>query len=206
MSRVHKNERTESDIAFFNKAYDIFNTFLGFCMNDFGYKDTQAYLNVFYKNEDVSKTYGEFLKNMQEMNMIYVFTNHANVINFHSNWIMNTCRDLIINISYAYTIYPNSVYEYDIKKMYIWRALCCYELLIHILNLMTESNLLKVNSTPPLINMINEEIKFLRNYKNKTNKQRSSFIKQFDNNNNIVITQVEQLVTDGNEIIESVDS
>ena len=168
---VPKGHRTTSPVKYFDNAYKIVDTITKYLISDFGTKRTYNNLYVFSHKAKMSDEDKEVFEEL-------VNKYHLDIETAYSYWLIEHYRDtmlsimteMIKNISHAHTMYPNSVYEFSIRRQYQTDAISnCYDLK-HTLQLAIKIFPANLEKYVPYIRNIDEEIKLLKDWRKESNK------------------------------------
>lgn len=163
---VVKGKRNQSDVEYFDYAYKVVEHITKFLLSDLGIKKTYRDLKVFaYKAhmEETDKEEFNHLVNKYDLELETDFPNW--LMCYYRETLLTIMRDLINNISAAYTLYPNSVYEFNIKKQYISDSIAnCFDLK-HQLQLVIRIFPANMKKYIPFVKEIDKEIELLKQWR-----------------------------------------
>lgn len=169
---VPKNKRTVSEVIYFDFAYKMVEKITKYLLSDFGIKKTYRDLKVFTHKAKMNPLDA---KNFEDIVNQY----HLDVESSYPEWVMCHYRDtmlnimdsIIRNISRAHTMYPNSLYEYNVKRQYQTDAISdCFDLkhtLQLAIKIFTNTNLERYI---PFVSDIDKEIEYLKTWRKDSNK------------------------------------
>lgn len=169
---VKKSNRGRSPVAYMDHAYRVEENVIKYVLSDFGTTRSYRDLRTFFNRAKMSDEDKELFEKMAEKYHITVEASYPEYIfDYFRKCILETCRDLISLISKAHGMYPNSVYEFNVRRQYQTDAInACYDMK-HMLQIAI--NLFKSNHLEkfvPLINDIDKEIEYLKMWRKDSNK------------------------------------
>lgn len=168
---VPKGKRSVSSVKYFDHAYDLVDSLTKYLISDFGTKRTYNNLYVFTnkaKMDDIDKEEFKILVDKYHLDVETAYSYW--LLEHYRNTMLNIMTELIKNISHAHTMYPNSVYEFNIRRQYQTDAISnCYDLK-HTLQLAINIFPVNLKKYIPYVKLIDEEIDYLKNWRKDSNK------------------------------------
>lgn len=169
---VPKGRRTISEVSYFSFAYRVTEKVIKYILSDFGTTKTYRDLHVFTNKAKMSHEDKELFEELASKYKLDVETSYPEYIfSYFRRSILSSCRELINLISKAHTMYPNSMYEYNVRRQYQTDAIStCYDMkhMIQIaIKIFNSNNLEKFIY---IINDIDTEIEYLKNWRKDCNK------------------------------------
>lgn len=169
---VPKNKRTISEVAFFDQAYKVEENVIKYVLSDFGTTMRYRDLNVFTFKAKMDPDDKEAFKEMVDKYHLNVESSYPEYIfDYYRKCILEQCSELISLISKAYTMYPNSAFEFNTKRQYQTDAISvCYDMkhTLQIAIKLFNSNHLE--KFVPIVNDIDKEIELLKTWRKDSNK------------------------------------
>lgn len=161
---VPKGRRTISEVSYFSFAYKVIEKVIKYILSDFGTTKTYRDLHVFTNKAKMSHEDKEKFEELVTKYNLDLETSYTKyVFSYFRRSILANCRELVSLISKAHTIYPNSMYEYNVRPQYQTDAIStCYDMkhMIQIaIKIFNSNNLEKFIH---IINDINTEIGYLK--------------------------------------------
>lgn len=171
---VPKNKRTISDVVYFHFAYILTEKIIKYILSDFGTTKTYRDLHIFTNKAKMTDEDQELFDHLAEVYHLDVETSYPEYIfSYFRDNILGNCRELINLISKAHTMYPTSVFEFNIRRQYQTDAIsACYDMkhMMQIAIQLFNSNHLE--KFVPIINDIDKEIGYLKTWRKDCNKFR----------------------------------
>ena len=177
---VIKAKRSEAKTEFYINLQKMESEIIHFLLKDFNIKKSNRDVKLFaYKaklNEEESKYLDELLKIHKEIN----------IETSYPLWLLEYFREIILNdLNYvkshvieAYTIFPASEYEFNLKKGHIWSAIAgCFKLLSDVKLSIEQFHPLSKEKYMPTVKLIDDEISLLRTWKKTVNSQHNHIVK-----------------------------
>lgn len=171
---VAKGKRTLSEVAFYDNAYKLHMELTKYLLNDFGIKKSSYDYNIFMNRAKIAKDDKEKLMELFEKYGIEVESDYARYVVYHyRDAIINLLDSMIENISRAYTIFPNTEEDWNMKRRYQNQAIG--DINVIKTKLLIASKALPVNFEryTPFVKQIDEEITKLKQWRGDCNKQRN---------------------------------
>lgn len=173
---VVKGKRTESNVIYFSYAYDLVEKVTKYLLSDFGIKKTYRDLKVFTYKAKMSEEDRELFTELSNKYHLDVETSYPEyIMNHYRDTALTIMTNIISSISKAYTMYPNSVYEFNVKRQHITDAISlCFDLkhtLQLAINLFTANHLEKY---VPIVEMVDQEIEYLKSWRKEANKMKKT--------------------------------
>ena len=173
---VVAGKRGTTQVDFFKRAYRLNDSITQLLIRDFGIKSRLRDLTTFTYSAKMSKKDREKFMELCNKYSIDVEASFPYwLIEHYREKILNILAEMINNITQAYTIYPGSLAECELKRRYQWSAISnCYQLLqsfqIAIRNLPV--NITKYET---FVTEIKAEIESLKEWKKNGNKVFNKF-------------------------------
>lgn len=169
---VPKGKRTVSDVIYFSHAYKVEERVIKYILADFGTTKSYRDLHVFAHKAKMSIEDKKRFKELVDKYHLELETSYPEYIFcYFRECILENCKNLISLISKAHTMYPNSAYEFNIRRQYQTDAIsACYDMkhMMQIaIQLFNSNNLEKF---VPIINDIDKEIEYLKTWRKDCNK------------------------------------
>ena len=163
---VPKNKQKLSNISYFDHAYKMIEGITKYLLLDFGVTHTYNCLTVFIKKAKMDEKDGTLFEEL--VNKYHLETESSFplwLILHYRDRILNIMDSILSHISAAYTMFPNSVYEFNIKRQHQSDAIYdCYELK-HVLQLAINIFPADLKKYVPYITMIDDEIGYLKTWR-----------------------------------------
>lgn len=169
---VPKGKRNVSEVAFFDQAYKVEETVIKYVMSDFGTVMRYRDLTVFTQKAKMDAGDKEIFNDLIEKYHINVEASYPQYIfDYYRECILKQCSELVSLISKAYTMYPNSAFEFNTKRQYQTDAISvCYDMK-HTLQIAIKIfNSNHLEKFVPIINDIDKEIELLKTWRKDSNK------------------------------------
>lgn len=175
---VPASQRKEAETKFYVHAYNMYDEIMKFLMKDFGtkrVKDYKMFLNRLKVTKEDKAMFDELSRKYGfEVEMCYP----AWVLEEFRKTIFEALNKLLYEVTSAYTIYPNTLYECNLKREHQWNAisLCQYikQVLQRVINIFC--NKPDIEKYMVYIEMIDEEVRLLKSWKKSENKIRRKCI------------------------------
>lgn len=186
MSNVPVSKRTQSPVEFYNYGIKLHDAILMILLKDFGSKTITRDLNAFaykakFSDEDKKAFNGICNKYGINVSVDYPLW----LLEYYRDSILNTLYNFRWYITQAYTIYPNSLYEWNLKRAYQWYAIGACEMLLQ-----SMQDVLRIFKTADkdlfmrYTEMITKEIDLLRGWKRSCNKSKKAIIDKENKSDN----------------------
>ena len=169
---VPKGKRSTSEIIYFHHAYTVMEKVVKYILSDFGTTKTYRDLHVFAYKAKMSSDDKEKFKELVEKYHLELETSYPEYIFcYFRESILEHCKEMISLISKAHTMYPNSAYEFNVRRQYQTDAIsACYDMkhLMQIAIKIFNSN--NLEKFVPIVNDIDKEIEYLKTWRKDCNK------------------------------------
>lgn len=163
---VPKSKRRNSKPEFFHFAYKMITELTKFLLNDFGITDRNNDFMLFCRKCKISEEDMKELATLTEKYRFSVKISYSEfVIDYYRNKILDISGEILDNISLGYSMYPTTVYEYNVRKQYIFNAIAYCYTIKHNLQLVVELFSVNLEKYIPFISMIDHEIDLLKKWK-----------------------------------------
>lgn len=170
---VPKGKRNKSSIAFYTEAQKLCTDMIKFLLCDFGIKKSSYDYNVFANRAKMSKEDREEFNTIVEKYGIEIESDYCRFVLYHyRDNIIKLLDDIMSDITRAYSIFPNTEGDWEMKRRY-------QNQVIGNLNdlktkLTTVLKLLPINFEKyvPFINLIDDEIVRVKQWRGDCNKER----------------------------------
>ena len=172
---VLKNLRSLSDMQFYKTAISIRKELTVWLLKDFGARRNVKSVNQVIKDitpeeqetiDKIFEKYGRSSKRTYQSEYPEWF------VNFERNIISQNLAEMVTNITQANSIYPNFMFEWDLRRTYQDKAICnCYKLyqeLQYIVSLFPTD----LNRFVDLLDDIDREVALLKGWRQSDNKKR----------------------------------
>lgn len=117
---VPVNKRTVSKLEFMEQYYKIYDVIMYFIMKDFGIKRVVRDNIVFTDGAKMlSEDKKEFDKICETYNIKYESNYPLCILEEYRKELFSVLHTLLQNITTANSIYPNSEYEYNLRRQYM---------------------------------------------------------------------------------------
>lgn len=199
---VPKYRRNKSEVEYFNNAYKIEEKVIKYLLADFGTTHTYRDLRIFaFKakmNEEDTKTLEE-LKIKYNLDLETTYPEY--ILSYFREAILVDCRELMSLITKAHTMYPTSVYEYNVRRQYQSDAISiCYDMKHNMQLCIKIFNSKHIEKFVDIVNDIDTEIALLKQWRKDGNKVRKECFNNDEqrkvNAYNAVTKNVNKRVTD----------
>lgn len=169
---VPKGKRTLSEVIYFSHAYTVVEKVIKYVLADFGTTKSYRDLHVFTNKAKMTDEDLDTFKELVDKYHLEVETSYPEyILCYFRESILQNCRELINLISKAHTMYPNSSYEFNVRRQYQTDAISvCYDMkhMIQIaIKLFNSNNLEKFIY---IVNDIDKEIDYLKTWRKDCNK------------------------------------
>lgn len=168
---VPLSERGLSKKQYFYQAIKIEKAITTVLLRDFGIKSICKDLNVFThkaKMNELDKNLFEGLCERYHFNVEAAYPYW--LIEYYRNTILEILKNLICNITTAYSIFANSEREFYDRRHYQWLAISNCEQLLQIMQLAIIVLPVDAEKYMEYVDMIDQEVEYLRNWKKSENK------------------------------------
>lgn len=174
---VPKSKRNLSDFEFYNNAMKLSKEITILFINNFNKLSNIKYSNKGYKKIIINKNNKyideEFNKIINQYNndiSIAIENNPLWILHRKRNLILNLIDQLINSIVMANTIYPTSKNEYYAKRYYQTKSIGICQSILAQFQIIISFNNIKVDKYKRYIDMIDNEIHLLKEWRTKTHK------------------------------------
>lgn len=163
--------RSLADTEYFKQLYRLSDEIIQLLLRDFGLKTLNSDLNVFvHRAKMLPEDKDLFFRICEKYHLNVETTYPLWIIDYFRTHIMQVLQDMLNNVTTAYTIYPTSEKEYYDRKHYFWLAISnCYQLK-QVMQLAIRNLPVDSEKYMRYIDMIELEIKRLRERKKADNK------------------------------------
>lgn len=172
---VLKNLRGLSDMQFYKTAIGIRKELTVWLLKDFGAKRNVKSVNQVIKNispEDQKTVDDIFAKYGKVSNHTYKSEYPEWFVDFERRIISENLAELVTNITEANSIYPNYIFEWDLRRSFQDKAVAnCYRLyqeLQYIVSLFPTD----LNRFVELLDDVEKEVQLLKGWRQSDNKKR----------------------------------
>ena len=185
---VPVNKRAVSKLEFMEQYYKIYDCVMYFIMKDFGIKRVVRDNVVF---SDGAKMLPGDKKEFDRICGTYNINYESNyplwVLEEYRKELFSALHSLLQNITTANSIYPNSEYEYNLRRQYMSLSISNCEYLLQCFQRVI--SILPVNQEKyvSVVEMIMREIDLLRAWKKSSNKFKKNIIMQEELNRQKII-------------------
>ncbi len=170
---VPKGKRTKSYIEFYTEAYKLHNDLLKYLLNDFGIKKSSYEYNIFMNRIKMSKEDGELFKEIVNKYGIEIESDYCMYIVFHyRDNIINLLDDMVDDITRAYSIFPNTEGDWEMKRRYQNQAINNLNVIKTKLTIVIKSLPVNFERYVSFVGLIDDEIKRLKQWRGDCNKER----------------------------------
>ena len=176
MSNIKKSQRRPTKTEHYVDAINAIKNIMLYICENFGLVNLQHNVLLFSKNcmmSDYDKADLERLIKTYKMNVDndYLYT----LTDKFRDRIFDSCFDCLWFIVDANTVYPNSEYEANLRKNYIWQAIAKFEYILQLLQLILsmtnrEKDINKINMFITDIQNVIAKLKGWKRYAVKMNK------------------------------------
>lgn len=168
---VPKGKRGISKVEFFHYAYKLNDRITTLLIRDFGIKRISKDLKAFTYSAKMNGADRETFIDICDKYGINVESEYPMwIIEYYRDWILQILREFIDNITQANTIYPKNENEFYLRRKYQWNAIAnCYQLK-QAFQTAVRNLPVDVEKYMPYIEMIDDEINHLKNWKKSDNK------------------------------------
>ena len=168
---VPLSERGLSKKQFYYQAIKLNKEITNILIRDFGMKSICKDLNVFTNKAKMNPVDKQLFENLCTQYHIGVEASYPYwLIEHYRDTILGLLKDLILNITAAYTIFPNSVKEFYDRRHYQWLAIGNCEQLLQIMQLAIEVLPVDAEKFMSHVDTIDEEVELLRSWKKSENR------------------------------------
>lgn len=171
---VPKSNRNQSKMEFFDFAYKIEENIIKYVLADFGTTRSYRSLRIFCARAKMEPEDGALLEYLKEKYNLDLETSYPEFILSHfRDLILSKCDEIMSCITKAYTIYPNSVFEYNNKRDHQTDAIsACYELK-HVLQICIRIfDSQHMEKFVWLVDDIDKEVEYIKQWRKDGNKIR----------------------------------
>lgn len=193
---VPKGKRTTSEVIYFSHAYTVMEKVVKYILADFGTTKTYRDLHVFAYKAKMSADDKEKFKELVDKYHLELETSYPEYIFcYFRESILEHCKEMISLISKAHTMYPNSAYEFNVRRQYQTDAIsACYDMkhLVQIAIKIFNSN--NLEKFVPIINDIDKEIEYLKTWRKDCNRFKKSCYENDERNKILAAKRVEKQI------------
>ena len=173
---VPAGKRGTSSTEFFKQAYRMYDEITQLLIRDFGVKTRTRDLGTFIH---AAKMTQEDRERFTELCVRYAIDTETQypywLIEHYRTEILRILDELINNITTAYTIYPGSLAECEMKRRYQWLAISnCYQLL-QLFQAAIRNLPVNISKYAQYVESIKSEISSLKEWKKAGNKIYNQF-------------------------------
>lgn len=171
---VPASKRKEADSLFYTNYYKLYDNITKFLLQNFGtkpLKDKKVFTNRCKMDEEDKELFLE----MSEKYNFQIESNYPEwVLEHFRNSIMECLDKGLADITAAYTIYPNTVYECNVKREHQWNAISELNYLKQLLQRAISIFAKEADIEKYMVHIeaIDKEIELLRKWKQNENKIR----------------------------------
>ena len=171
---VPKNKRTTSEVMYFHFAYILEEKIIKYILADFGTTRSYRDLHTFVNKAKMDEKDKEVFERLVEVYHIDLESSYPEYIfDYFRSSILENCRELIDLISKAHTMYPTSVYEFNVRRQYQTDAIsACYNMKHTMQIAIKIFNSNHLEKFVPLVNDIDKEIEYIKTWRKDCNKFR----------------------------------
>lgn len=169
---VPKSDRTLSKLEFFKNAVELRKDFIGLLLRDFGVKKRRWEISDFEGSYHISGEDAETLRELchkYEINGLVTEYPKWLIENERQN-ILKILNELIGNITAANTIYPQSITEYEDRRLIQNHAIGNCEQLFQEMQFCIDIFPVDANKYMQFVDKINREIALLKGWRKGDNK------------------------------------
>lgn len=174
---VPKGKRGQSDIAFYTEAYKLHGDLVKYLLNDFGLKKSSYDYNIFASRVKFSKEDKAAFEEIVDKYGIEIESDYCRYIVYHyRDAIIILLDDMIDNVTRAYTIFPNTEADWEMKRRYQNQAIGDLNCVKTKLTIAIKELPVNFEKYVPFITSIDEELKRLKQWRGDCNKERHKCI------------------------------
>lgn len=187
MSNVPASKRNPSaGPIYLTHFYKIYDGMIFYLLRDFGVKENINASYVKVNGIKFSKEDAEVLRELVSKYGLSYYSSYPYwVIDEFRRTVYNTMNEILHEITIANSVYPNSIYEYNIRRDHINNAIAGCEFILQLFNRIITILPVNVEKFVGMTNWITDEISYLREWKKKGNK---IYHKLIDNENKSATT------------------
>lgn len=180
---VPAGKRSKSGAEFFVYANELYDALTILLIRDFGIKTISKDLKAFTHSAKMTKEDKEIFGDLCGKYHINLEVSYPLwLIDYYREKMLEILGKFIDNIVQANTIYPNSYYEFDLRRGYQQQAIGnCYQLL-HTLQAVIRIFPVKAEKLMPFVDMILHEIDLLKSWKKSGNKIKKAIAERLAEN------------------------
>lgn len=170
---VPKGKRSMSEIAFYDEAYRLHSNIIRYLLNDFGIKKGSYDYHIFANRTKMSKEDKEKFGEIVEKYGIDVESDYVRYIIYHyRDIIIDLLDSMITNITRAYTIYPNTEEEWDMRRRYQNQAITDITSAKTQFTIAIKELPVNFEKYVPFVKQMDDEIAKLKQWRGDCNKQK----------------------------------
>ena len=171
---VPKNKRSESEVAFYTETRRIQIELIKFILKDFGATHSFRDLKTFTSKAKMTEEDKEVFKSMCEKYHIDVEAVYPDyILDYFRSHLLNDAGEAINNVVDAYSLYPNSLYEFNIRRQMQSDAIASFCRIKYTLSTIIELfHNVNMEKYVPLVTKIDREIERLKDWRKDCNKLR----------------------------------
>lgn len=173
MSNIKKSQRKPTQTEVYINGIKIVKDIMCYVCENFGLVSLQHNVLLFAKNNMMSDYDKADLERIAKQYNISVQNLHVYALaDKFRDELFKVCFKFLWSIVEANTVYPNSTYEANLRKKYVWDAIAYMEYTLQLLQIILELVQSKkdINKLNVFITEIQEEIKKLKNWKRSNTK------------------------------------
>lgn len=176
-------KRSKSGAEFFVYANELYDALTILLIRDFGIKTISRDLKAFAHSAKMTKEDKEIFGDLCGKYHIDLEVSYPLwLIDYYREKMLEILGKFIDNIVQTNTIYPNSYYEFDLRRGYQQQAIGnCYQLL-HTLQAVIRIFPVKAEKLMPFVDMILHEIDLLKSWKKSGNKIKKAIAERLAEN------------------------
>ena len=168
---VPKGKRTQSKIEFLTFTYDLYGAVVGFLLKDFGIKAINRDLKTFAYKAKMSTDDGIVFAELCEKYRIDVEADYPMYVLEHfRNCCLRELDNILHNIIDANTIYPNTMYEFNLRRGYQHKAISSAYMLHQLFIIINKLFHPNTEKYMVYVDMVDKEISLLKKWKKSDNK------------------------------------
>lgn len=184
---VIKPNRTLSKMQFYHNALTLRKQLTLLLLKNFSVKDKLRKIDYYAKLSNLTDEDKILFESLAQK------YNWYNVIEEYPKWFLDDCRknvmdflrDLMRNIVYANSIYPTTVEEYNERRKYQTRAICCCFHLLQEFQYIISLLPCDLEKYMPYVGMMDEEVKLLKAWRKSDNRFLRAILNKDNRSNSI---------------------
>lgn len=170
---VPKGKRNKSSIAFYTEAQKLCVDMIKFLLNDFGIKKSSYDYNIFVNRAKMSKEDQEEFTEIVEKYGIEIESDYCKFVLYHyRDKIINLLDDVLTDITLAYSIFPNTEGDWEMKRRYQNQAIGNLNDVKTKLTMALKLLPINFERYVPFIKLIDDEIVRIKQWRGDCNKER----------------------------------